>query len=75
MPTPSRGIRVTRRRAEELETLIEVNAARVNTRIDELARRLTELERVGTLGEALARARVASELTVLQGIKGGNDDH
>lgn len=74
MPTPSRGVRVTRRRAEELEKLIEVNAAGTKTRLDGLERRIAELERIGALGEVLARARVAAEINVLQDLRGPSHD-
>jgi hypothetical protein len=57
--TPSKGIRVTRKRAEELQTAID----RLEGRLDELARRVELSE---TLEARVLRARLAAEIRVLR---------
>jgi hypothetical protein len=68
--TPSKGVRVTPRRAAELERLVAVEVARLETRIGQLERQVAVLSRSEVLAEALTRARVAADLNVLQSLKG-----
>ena len=62
MATPSKGYRVTPRRAADLEAKIE----RLAGRVDELVTRLESVERQSIAAGLLARARIAAELQALK---------
>jgi len=60
--TPSKGYRVTRKRAEELQAQID----RLVGRVDELAGRLERIEERSVIAGLLVRARLAAELQALK---------
>lgn len=62
MATPPKGYRVTRKRAEELQSQID----RLEGRVDELVSRLERAESRTVAAALLVRARIAAELQALK---------